>query len=80
MYIKEDRKEVGEPYYRYLLADVDDVLSIGINLEDPLKIIGQLFKTKSGSLGRPARYLGAGIDLLQKEDGSTMWASNCTEH
>ena len=80
VYMKEDRKANGDLYYRYLLVYVDDLLSIGENAETPIDIIGNVFSLKAGSKGPPERYLGAGIEKLQKEDGTTMWSMNCREY
>ena len=57
-------KPNGETYYSYLPIYVDDVISIDMEPRKNIKIIGENFKIKPGSTGKPSVYLCANIQKL----------------
>ena len=52
-------KHDGEKYYEYILCYVDDILSISMEPERPMKEIQRAFKFKNDLIKPPEFYLGA---------------------
>ena len=69
----------GEPYYKYMLIDVDDVLHIAENPEEDMVKLGQAYRLKD-SVGPPDRYLGGNIEKVQTDDGSVAWSLSCYDY
>ena len=64
VWYKAQVKPNGETYYSYLPIYVDDVISIDMEPRKNIKIIGENFKIKPGSTGKPSVYLCANIQKL----------------
>lgn len=71
IYLREKRKLNGNRYYDYLIVYVDDILSIDLDPNRAIEIIGEYFKIKDNSTEFPKMYLGAIVRrwTIQDEDG-----------
>ena len=57
--MKAATKPNGEEYYAYIMVYLDDLLCIGLNPQQYMDRVSELFKLKAGSVGPPKVYLGA---------------------
>ena len=57
----------------YVLIYVDDVLVIGDDLEEVLKLMDKYFGMKPGLLFDPNIYLGARVKLMALPNGIMTW-------
>ena len=65
VWMRPATKPNGFKYYEYLLVYVDDVLAISHDPKPLIEEIGKTYELKKGSVGPPARYLGATISKFQ---------------
>jgi len=79
VWIKQAYKRSGEPYYKYLLIYVDDVLHIAENTEEDMAKLGRAYRLKD-RVGPPDRYLGGNIEKVQTDDGSVAWSLSCYDY
>ena len=80
VWLKRDQKENGEPYYKYILVYVDDVLHLHAKGRSDMERINEAYRLKDGSITPPARYLGANIDKVQLEDGTMAWSQTSKDY
>ena len=78
--MKKDFKESREPYYKYILVYVDDVLHIYTKGKSDMDKIGLIYRLKEGSVAPPERYLGANIEKVQLPDGRIAWSMSCGDY
>ena len=74
------RPDDGLQYYAYVLCYVDDVLAIGHDVENVLKMIDKYFGLKPGSLGDPNQYLGAKLKKMRLHNGVEAWAFSPSQY
>ena len=70
----------GEEYYAYILVYVDDLLHIHHEPKKFMDALQKVYRLKDDSLGPPSRYLGANVEKVQLEDGSTAWSTTSEEY
>ncbi len=58
---------------------VDDILMISEDPKKTLKLIGEVYNIKAGSLGPPDTYLGAQIYKHNLRDGTWAWGMTSQE-
>ena len=80
VYICKNFKNGGDPYYKYLLVYVDDMLVISHAPEEVMKMIGTEFKIKNDKYGSPTAYLGAGISKVQLHGGEECWSMHSKKY
>ena len=80
VWLKLDHKENGEPYYKYILVYVDDVLHLHAKGKSDMDKINAAYRLKDGSIAPPERYLGANIHKVQLDDGSTAWSQSSEDY
>ena len=73
VWMKKDFKESREPYYKYILIYIDDVLHIYAKGKSDMDKIGLVYRLKEGSITPPKRYLGANIEKVQLESRSDIY-------
>ena len=71
--IPNTKKNNELKYYMYVLIYVDDVLVIGDDLEEVLKLVDKYFGLKPGSLADPNIYMGARVKLMALPNGFMEW-------
>jgi len=79
VWMKQAHRRDGEPYYKYMLIYVDDVLYIAENPEEDMAKLGRAYRLKD-SVGPPDRYLGGNIEKVQTEDVSVAWSLSCYDY
>ena len=72
-------KHDGSEYYEYVLAYVDDVLTIGVDATAIMKEIGERFKFKNDEIKPPSSYLGAKL-AKKKLDGIDIWTMTSQDY
>ena len=55
---------------------VDCVLSIGKDTYGPINMLEHFSRLKESSPGRPYRYLGANVEIIQTTNGQVIWSIN----
>jgi len=80
VWLKLDYTNQGEPYYKYILVYVDDVLHLHAKGRSDMGKINDTYRLKDGSIAPPNRYLGANIDKVQLEDGSMAWSQTSVDY
>jgi hypothetical protein len=73
-------KKNGETYYEYLLAYVDDLLSISM---DPMKTMRQVqkkFKLKGDKIAPPEDYLGAVLAKMKNGSHNECWTQSADKY
>lgn len=79
VWLKQAVKNTDEEYYCYMLVYVDDVLHIHNNPKEDMDRLNSVYRLKN-SVGKPDRYLGANVDQVQLEDGTTAWSMSCVDY
>ena len=80
VWYKARTKPDGSKYYAYLLIYVDDVISVDLEPERNIEMIGEVFKIKEGSSGPPSAYLGANVQKLQSRSNEECWGMLCEQY
>ena len=73
-------KPNGEKYYEYLLAYVDDLLSISF---DPMKTMLRIkdkFELKGNKIEPPTDYLGAVLAKMKAQNGGECWTQSADKY
>ena len=73
VYLKLKTKHDGSQYYSYIVAYVDDILSIDHDPNIVMKQIGDIYRLKDG-IQFPSMYLGTNVKKWEFEDGGTSYA------
>ena len=68
VWMNQDFKPNGDPYYKYMLCYVDDLLHIVFNPNEDMDEFNMIYQLKEG-FGPLDRYLGANFDKVQLKDG-----------
>ena len=66
--MKQNFKTNVDPYYKYMLCYVDDLLHKGFNLKEDMYSLNMIYRLKEG-FGTPDQYLGANVEKVQLKDG-----------
>ena len=74
VYIKQNNKPSGEPYYEMLLVYVDDCLVVSHDPDAVMEGIAAEFEIKNNEWGAPEYYLGAGIEKVTMPGAQDMWS------
>ena len=80
VWYKAKTKPDGSKYYAYLLIYVHDVISVDLEPEKNIELIGETFKIKQGSSGTPSVYLGANIQKLRSRSQGECWGMSCEQY
>ena len=72
--------DTGEPYYRYVLLYVDDILCCGIKATEELEALDYYFQMKPGSIGDPDIYLGNKLKPTIMENGVIAWGLSSSKY
>ena len=72
-------KPSGEEYWAYMLIYVDDCLHIHHDPDIDMTVLNGFYRLKDG-VQSPDRYLGANLEKVQLEDGSTAWSMTCVDY
>jgi hypothetical protein len=73
-------KPNGEKYYEYVLAYVDDILTIGMEPEHTMNQIQEKFKLKNDKVAPPDDYLGAVLKLVKNDRGEFVWSQSSDKY
>ena len=57
-----------DPYYKYMLCYVDDLICIGCKPKEYIDVLNAIYWLKEG-FGPPDRYLCANVEKVQLKDG-----------
>jgi hypothetical protein len=79
VWLKRAVKPDGFLYYKYMLVYVDDVLHVAHDPKVDMEAINKVYRLKDGA-GPPDRYLGANLEKVQLQDGSTAWSMSCVDY
>ena len=79
VWMKRDFKTNGDPYYKYILCYVDDLLQIGFKPKEDMDEFNTIYRLKEG-FGPPDLYLGANVEKVQLKDGRVLWSTNCFDY
>ena len=77
--MKRDFKPNGDPYYKYMLCYVDDLLHIGFKPKEDMDALNMIYWLKEG-FGPPDRYLGANVEKVQTKDGRVVCSTNSVDY
>ena len=77
--MKRDFKPNGDPYYKFMLCYVDDLLHIGFNTKEGMDALNMMYRLK-GVIEPPDRCLGANVEKVQLKDGKVVWSTNCVDY
>lgn len=75
VYICQNNKPNGEPYYEMLLVYVNDIMCISHMPMEVMEKIGNTYEIKEGEISPPKIYLGAGTEQFQLPGGRMAWSS-----
>jgi hypothetical protein len=73
-------KPNGEKYYEYLLAYVDDLLSISWEPMQTMLLIKKKFTLKGDKIAPPEDYLGAVLSKMKTEQGNDCWTQSADKY
>ena len=79
VWMKPDFNPNRDPYYKYMLFYVGDLLNIGFKPKEDMDALHMIFRLKEG-FGPPDRYLGANFEKLQLKDAQVVWFTNCVDN
>ena len=74
------RPDDGFKYYAYMLAYVDDLLSIHHDAMEALQELDKYFVMKKGSIGDPDIYLGAKLRQVTLPNGVHAWGASPSKY
>ena len=66
--MKRDFNPNGDPYYKYMLCYVDDLLHIGFKPKEDMDALNMIYWLKEG-FGPPDQYLGGNVEKEQLNYG-----------
>ena len=69
----------GDPYYKYILCYVDDLIQMGFNPKEDMDAFNLMYWLKEG-FGPTDRYLGANVEKLQLKDKLVVCYTNCVDY
>ena len=73
-------KPNGETYYEYLLAYVDDLLSISLNPMKTMLRVKDKFELKGDKIAPPEDYLGAVLGKMKTTSGTECWTQSADKY
>ena len=76
--MKQYFKPNGDPYYKFMLCYVDDLLHICFKPNEDTDALNMIYRWEEG-FGPPDRYLGANIEKVQFKYGRVIWSTNCVD-
>ena len=79
VWMRPATKPDKETYYEYLLVHVDDLMSISLDPERPLREIASDFKLKKDKVSAPDFYLGANIQC-KSLNGRDVWTMSSRDY
>ena len=69
----------GDPYYKYMLLYVDELLHIGFNPKEDMDALNLIYWLKE-CFDLPEQYLSANVKNVQLEDGRVVWSTICVDY
>jgi hypothetical protein len=75
-------KPDGTKYYQYVLIYVNEILVVSHDPDQVMKMLGEHYTLKKGSVKAPSEYLGAEIKAYRpdKLDSRVFWAMSCNSY
>lgn len=73
-------KPDGYKYYEYILTYVDDILCISHNPMTSMEMIRGKFKLKGDKVAPPKDYLGAVLEPMTNDAGTTCWSQSSDKY
>jgi len=70
----------GQPYYEYILTYVDDILCISLDPMKSMEMIRSKFKLKGDKVAPPVDYLGAILEPMTNDRGTTCWSQSSEKY
>ena len=77
--MNRDFKPNGDPYYKYMLFYIDDLLHIGFKQKEDMDALNMIYRLKEVFVP-PSRYLGENVEKVQLKDGRVVWSTNCVDY
>ena len=77
--MKQDFEPNGNPYYKYMLYYVDELLHISFNPKEGMDALNIIYWLEEGFVP-PDQYLGANVEKVQFKDGRVVWSTNCVDY
>ena len=71
VWMKRDFNPNGEPYYKYMICYVDELLHIGFKPKEGMYALNIIYRLKEG-IGPLHRYLGENVEKVQLKDGGVL--------
>ena len=68
LYMKQYFKPNVDPYYKYIICYVDELLHIGFNPREEMDALNIIYRLKEAFVP-PDRYLGANVEKVHLKDG-----------
>ena len=69
----------GDPYYKYMLCYVDDLLHLGFKPKEYMDALNMIYRLREG-FGPPDWYLGENDEKLRLKDERVVWYTNCVDY
>ena len=80
VWMRPATKPDGFKYYEYILCYVDDVLILSHNPQHSIDGITAVFKLKNDKAEVPDMYLGAQIEKVTSNEGTTCWTMSSVKY
>ena len=80
LWMKVGVKDNNDRYWHYILLYVDNMLSIGIELQGQIEAIGKYFQMNPESIGPPNIYLGGKVSKIKLQNGVDAWAFSSSQY
>ena len=72
-------KPNGDPYYKYMICYVDELIHIGFKPKEEMDMLNMIYRLKEGFVP-PDRHLDANVEKVQLKDGGVVWYTNCVDY
>ena len=79
VWMKRDFKPNVDPYYKYILCYVDDLLHIGFKPNEDIDELNMIYRLTEVFIP-PDRYLSVNVWKVQFNYGGFVWSANCADY
>ena len=77
--MKQDFNPKGDPYYKYMLCYVNELIHIGFNQKEDMDALNIIYRLKQVFVP-PDQYRDANVDKVQLKDKRVVWSTNCVNY
>ena len=79
VWMKRDLNPNGDPYYKYMLCYVDELIHICFKPKEDMGALNIIYLLKEVFVP-PDAYLGENVEKLQLKDVRVVWYTNCVDY